>query len=70
MGYLDLINDNEHIAFANKYFGLYDRRMFSEFIKFWEYDVIDLLNDDHETSMFLGSSSEIVHHNEQTSAWA
>ena len=67
---LFLTKDNENIAFANKYFGVFDRRTFANFVRFWDHDVIEVLNNDQETDVFLGSSNEIMHDNGQINAYA
>ena len=65
-----MTENEEALAFAGKYFGEYDRRTFNDFVRCWEYDVIDVLYANNDTDLYLGNPEEYVHQIEQNSAWA
>ena len=46
--------------FTANYLGNYNEYSFAQFIRLWEYDVINLLDDNTKSFMYLGSNEDVA----------
>ena len=53
------IEDNK-IEFVASYIGLYSRDRFAHFIRLWEHDTINLLNDHQDSLKFFGTDEQVA----------
>ena len=64
------LTENEEIAFAGMYFGKYDKKIFSSFVSNWEYDVINKLDLENDTNLYLGDPNRVITNHKLNDAWA
>jgi len=49
-----------NLEFAAYYFGTYDEYTFAQFIRFWEFDTINVLDNHSDSFKYLGSDEEVA----------
>ena len=64
------ITETKEIAFEGLYFGEYDKKIFSNFVSHWEYDVIDRLFNEDDTNLYLGDPNQVVADSNLNGVWA